>query len=272
MHTMWRGSISFGLVNVPVRMYKATESQSIHFRQLHKACKSPIAYQKRCPVCQVDVEATDIVKGFEYAKGQFVVVEEEELAALEKARSQTIDIVQFASATEIDPLYFDASYYLAPEANGRKAYALLVAALRDTSKVAIAKMVLRATEAMACIRVVDDTLVAHSLVWPQDIRSRAELPYAGDPVPVGEEELKVAVQLIDQLVKPFDPAQFIDERRLAIEQLVEQKRAQEDTVVQAPAAAPASADVISLMEALQKSIKMAQKSASDTKRKKRKTS
>ncbi|GMA55678.1 DNA end-binding protein Ku [Alicyclobacillus sacchari] len=272
MHTMWRGSVSFGLVNVPVRMYKATESQSVHFRQLHKTCKSPIAYQKRCPICQVDVEPADIVKGFEYAKGQYVVVDEEELAALDKTRSQTIDIVQFTNAAEIDPIYFDASYYLAPEASGRKAYALLVAALRDTSKVAIARMVLRATETMACIRVVDETLVAHSLVWPQDIRSRAELPYAGDPVPVAEDELKVAVQLIDQLAKPFDPTQFVDERRAAIEQLVEQKRAHADAVIQTPATAPASADVISLMEALQKSIKMAQKSGAEPKRKKRKSS
>lgn len=258
MHTMWKGSISFGLINVPVRVYKATESQNVRFRQLHKACKTPIQYQKSCPTCQVEVHSEDIVRGFEYAKGQFVVIEDEELEGLSKTRSQTLDIVHFAEQVEIDPAYYDNTYYLAPEANGRKAYALLAEALGSTSRIAVAKTVLRQNEQMACIRMKDGVLILQSLYWPDEVRQTAELPYVHQPPTVAAEELDMAIKLIDQLTRSFDASAFKDERREQVETLVAQKLEHIEPDEPAQTAASASADVVSLMDALQKSIKMTQ--------------
>ncbi|WAH39209.1 non-homologous end joining protein Ku [Alicyclobacillus dauci] len=269
---MWRGSISFGLINVPVRMFKATESQTVRFRQLHKACNTPIEYHKSCPTCQVEVKAEDIVKGFEYARGQFVVVEEDELAALTKTRSQTLDIVHFADQAEIDPVYYDNTYYLAPEANGRKAYALLSQALGDTDRIAVARTVLRNNESIACIRMKDGVLLLQTLYWPNEVRATAELPYVHQPPAVDDAELKMAIQLIDQLSRPFDPAAFHDERREQVETLVERKLKNLETVEPVQIAPAASADVINLMDALQKSIKMAQPAVKSKRGRKKKSS
>lgn len=272
MHTMWKGSISFGLINVPVRMYKATESQNVRFRQLHKTCQTPIAYSKTCPHCDVEVKSEDIVKGFEYAKGQFVVIEDEELAHLTAERSQTLDIVHFASEHEVDPVYYDNTYYLAPESNGRKAYALLADALGATDRIAVATTVLRANESMACIRMKDGVLVLQTLYWPDEVRSTAELPYVAQKPEVAEAELDMAVQLIDQLSRPFDPAAFKDQRREQIEALVHQKLEHIDKTELPPSAAAASVDVINLMDALQKSIKMAQPALKKDRVRKKKSS
>ncbi len=269
---MWKGSISFGLINVPVRMYKATESQSVRFRQLHKACKTPIQYQKTCPTCDIEVKAEDIVKGFEYAKGQFVVIEDDELESLNHERSQTLDIVHFTDAHEIDPVYYDNTYYLAPEQTGRKAYALLAQALGDTHKIAVARTVLRANEAMACIRMSDGVLIMQTLFWPNEVRSTSELPFVHQAPDVAEEELDMAVKLIQQLSKPFDPAQFKDERKDAVERLVEQKLAHMETTGEVEKPAAATADVISLMDALQKSIQMTKAEPLKGKGRKKKTS
>lgn len=256
MHTMWKGSISFGLINVPVRMYKATESQNVRFRQLHKTCQTPIAYKKICPTCDVEVKSEDIVKGFEYAKGQYVVIQDEELEGLNRERSQTLDIVHFTESKEIDPVYYDNTYYLAPEQSGRKAYALLTQALGDTNKIAVARTVLRAGEAMACIRMSDGVLVMQTLYWPSEVRSTAELPFVHQAPDVSGDELDMAVKLIEQLSRPFEPAEFVDERKEAVEQLVEGKLAHIDQADEVVKPASATADVVSLMDALQKSIQM----------------
>ncbi|EPZ45671.1 Ku protein [Alicyclobacillus acidoterrestris] len=258
MHSMWKGSISFGLINVPVRMFKATESQNVRFRQLHKVCKTPIQYHKTCPTCEVEVGTNDIVRGFEYAKGQFVVIEDEELEALTKARSQTLDIVHFTQAHEIDPVYYDNTYYLAPEANGRKAYTLLAEALGKTDRIAVATSVLRQNESMACIRMKDGVLILQTLFWPDEIRQTGELPFVHQPPEVSPDELEMAERLIEQLSKPFDPAAFHDERREQVQKLVEQKLEHANPEELAPAATTPAADVISLMDALQKSLKMAE--------------
>ncbi|GMA60894.1 Ku protein [Alicyclobacillus fastidiosus] len=272
MHSMWKGSISFGLINVPVRMFKATESQGVRFRQLHKACKTPIQYHKTCPTCQVELKSEDIVRGFEYAKGQFVVIDDEELEALTKTRSQTLDIVHFAQAEEVDPVYYDNTYYLAPEANGRKAYALLADALGNTGRIAVATSVLRQNESMACIRMKDGVLILQTLFWPDEVRQTGELPFVHQPPAVAPEELEMAEKLIEQLSKPFDPAAFHDERREQVQKLVEQKLADADPEELAPAATAPAADVISLMDALQKSLKMAEPAVKRKRTTRKKTS
>ncbi|MCL6637305.1 MAG: Ku protein, partial [Alicyclobacillus sp.] len=176
MHTLWKGSLSFGLVNVPVRVFAATESKDIQFRYLHQVCKTPLEYQRVCPHCQRKVEWEEIVRGFEYAPHQFVVLDEDELASLKRHRSPTIDIIDFVELADIDPVYFEKSYYLAPENNGIKAYRLLEQAMLETHKIAIARTVLRSAETLTCIRAARGVLHLHTLFWPDEVRSIQELP------------------------------------------------------------------------------------------------
>lgn len=272
MHTMWKGSISFGLVSVPVRMYKATESQGVRFRQLHKTCQSPIQYVKRCPTCEVDLKPEDIVKGFEYARGQFVVIEDEELEATTKTRSQTLDIIHFTDALEIDPVYFDSTYYLAPEASGRKAYALLADAMGKSGRVAVAKTVLRQSESMALVRMKDNLLVVQTLFWPNEVRKTEELPFVHQPPEVSSEELEMALKLISELSRPFDADLYHDERLEQVQTIVSEKLEHVDPTEVRQGNRPQTGDVVSLMEALQKSINMAQPAVKPARKSRKKSS
>ncbi len=274
MHAMWRGSVSFGLVNIPVRLYKATETGGIHFRQLHKACRTPISYRKFCPHCQVELSQDEIVRGFEYAKGQFVVVEDDDLRELQGRRAETIDLVQFADAGEIDPVMFQGAYYLAPEASGKKAYRLLWRALRSSGRVGVARMTLRSVESLALVRASEadgEVLTVHALAWPEDVRSTGELPYVRDPVEVDANELEVAETLIQQLTRPFVPSEYRDEGKARLQAWIAERQGD---VASQPPAAQAGGDVVDLMEALKKSLQMAKQSdpGRDGKRRKRKTS
>src|SRR5699024_4362382 len=163
MHTMWKGTISFGLVNIPVKMHAATENKDVQLRQLHKECQSPIKYEKVCPVCEREVEKDEIVKAYEYAKNKFVILEDEDLQALK--------IIDFVKLEEIDTIYFDKSYYLSPNEGGKKAYGLLRAALVDTGKIGVAKMMIRSKERMAVIRVYQQTIVVETIHYPDEVRN-----------------------------------------------------------------------------------------------------
>ena len=251
MHAMWRGSVSFGLINIPVRLYKATETGGIHFRQLHKACRTPIAYKKFCPRCQVELGQDDIVRGFEYAKGEFVVVEDDDLRSFQGSRAETIDLVQFADAGEINPVMFQGAYYLAPEASGKKAYRLLWAALRASGRVAVARMTLRSAETLALVRASDadgDVLTVHALAWPEDVRSTAELPYVRDPMELDPNELEMAETLIEQLTKPFVASEYRDEGRARLEAWIAERRG--EGTPPTDGAPHAAGEVVDLMEAL----------------------
>ncbi|MDI9260754.1 Ku protein [Alicyclobacillus sendaiensis] len=274
MHAMWRGSVSFGLVNIPVRLYKATDTGGIHFRQLHKACRTPISYKKFCPRCHVDLSQDEIVRGFEYARGEFAVVEDEELDAFQGRRGETIDLVQFADAGDIDPVLFQGAYYLAPEASGKKAYRLLWQALRASGRVGVARMTLRSAESLALVRASDadgNVLEVHALAWPEDVRSTAELPYVQEAVAVDAHELEVAETLIRQLTKPFVPDEYRDESRVRLEAWIAERRGEAEAKTKG---AEASGEVVDLMEALKKSLELAKQDAKprEAKRKKRKTS
>lgn len=264
MHTMWKGSLSFGLVNVPVKMFAATESKDIPFRYLHKTCQTPIQYTRTCPTCDKPVPWEEIVRGFEYEPNRFVVFSEEEMKALKKERAQTIDIVEFVQLSEIDPIYYDKTYYLAPESTGRKAYQLLEEAMRQTDKIAIAKTVIRSKETLACVRVGQGALVMETLFWPDEVRSTQELPNIhGNDAPQ-QNELDMAITLINQLATEFDASKYVDTGReetlVAIQNKIEQN---EVTVSAAPA--PAASNIIDLMQALQESIRMTQPAATETK-------
>jgi len=265
MHTMWKGSISFGLVNVPVRMFAATESKDIKFRYLHKTCKTPIQYTRTCPACQQTVEWSDMVRGFEYEPERFVLLDEEELNQTKKTRSQTIDISDFVLLSEIDPIYFDKTYYLAPETSGTKAYQLLRAAMRDTGKIAVAKTTLRNAQTLACLRTTEDALVMETLYWPDEVRSTETLPNVHQTADVTTQELDMAVTLINQLYAPFQADKYVDERRTSLEELIRAKIANEAPVASAQTKATA-ANIVDLMQALQESIKMTKPAVKKTRK------
>lgn len=249
MHTVWKGSISFGLVNVPVKMHAATETQEFHFNYLHKDCYNRVRYTKKCPHCDIEVAAEDLVQGYEYEKDRYVVLDDEDLASLEKPMSRSIDILDFIALAEVDPMYYQKSYYLSPEETAQKAYRLLCQAMADTGKVAVAKLTMRSKQHLACLRVVDENImVLETMYYPTEIR---HLKSSWDKVSPTEIEIEMARQLIENLAAPFKPEKYQDELREQVKELIEKKVAGEAFSV---TAAPERGKVIDLMEALRASI------------------
>ncbi len=258
VHTMWKGSISFGLVNIPVKLHSATENKDIKLRNLHKECQSPVKYEKVCPVCDTEVTNDDIVKGFEYTKNKFVVLEEEDLQSIKDEKAEkSVEIMDFVKLEEIDPIYFDRSYYLSPNEGGGKAYTLLRQALEDTGKIGLAKITIRSKEHLAVVRIYQNTLVMETIHYPDEVRDFQEVPNVPEETNVGEKELKTAKMLIDQLTTEFDPEKYTDEYRTALLELIEKKKEGEEITT---AKEPKTPDnVTDLMEALEKSLNESQK-------------
>ncbi|CDO05117.1 DNA repair protein [Oceanobacillus picturae] len=257
MHTMWKGTISFGLVNIPVKMHAATENKDVRLRQLHKECQSPIKYEKVCPVCDKPVEQEEIVKAYEYAKNKFVVLDEEDLAALQKEQEdKAVEIVDFVKLEEIDPIYFEKSYYLSPNEGGTKAYSLLRNALEETGKIGVAKMIIRSKEQLAVIRVYQNTLVAETIHYPDEVRNVADVPNVPEASANSEKELDTAKMLIEQLTTVFEPEKYTDEYRTALLELIEQKKNNEDTTtpVATEKGKSTTEGATNLMDALQASL------------------
>lgn len=251
MHTMWKGSISFGLVNIPVKMFAATEEKSLKFRYLHEACKTPIQYVKRCPHCEVDLDWKDIVKGYEYESGRFVIVDDEELEELKEKKTRAIDIIDFVNMAEIDPIYFDKSYFLGPEETGNKAYRLLKESMEKTGKIAIAKITIRSKEHLAAIRIYKNCIMLETIFYPDEIRDVSLVPGLGTEADLNEKELDMANQLIANLSVPFDPTKYRDEYRESLKEFIESKIEGEEFHVSAEMP---KANIIDLMDALKASI------------------
>ncbi|HLR52833.1 MAG TPA: Ku protein [Candidatus Avamphibacillus sp.] len=270
MHTMWKGTISFGLVNIPVKMHAATENKDVKLRQLHKECESPIKYKKVCPVCDREVENDEIVKAYEYAKNKFVVLDDEELKALQKEQEdKAVEIMDFVKLEDIDPIYFEKSYYLSPNEGGSKAYGLLRAALEDTGKIGVAKMMIRSKEQLAVIRVYENTILVETLHYPDEVRSVKDVPNIPENVDTAKKELDTAKMLIDQLTTEFDPEKYEDEYRTALLELIEEKKNAEQTTT--AKTKPAPDNVTNLMDALQASLDKAKNEKPKPKQPKRKT-
>ncbi|MFC5558980.1 Ku protein [Ureibacillus thermophilus] len=252
MHTMWKGSISFGLVNIPVKLHAATEDKDVKLRQLHKECHTPINYKKVCPVCDREVKNEEIVKAFEYAKNKFVVLDEEDLEALRKENEEkAVEILEFVKLEEIDPIYFQKSYFLSPDTGGMKAYALLRQALKESGKIGVAKITIRSKEQLAVVRVYEDTLVMETIYFPDEVRKSSDVPNIPGAEKVVQKELETALMLIDQLTVKFEPEKYHDEYRTALLELIEKKKAGE-TVTAAeknPAIPPDMTDLMSALEA-----------------------
>jgi DNA end-binding protein Ku len=253
MHTMWKGSISFGLVNIPIKLHTATEDKDVKLRTLHNKCHAPIKYEKICTVCEEEVKPEDIVKAYEYTKGKFVVLDHEDLEKLRKENEEkAVEIIDFVKMEEIDPIYFDRSYYMSPNEGGSKAYSLLRKALQESQKVGIAKIIIRSKEQMAVIRVYDNTLVMETIHFPDEVRRAADVPNVPAEDKVTEKELVTAIMLIDQLTSEFEPEKYADEYRTALLELIDAKRTGQETVT--PTAKETPSNVTDLMAALQASI------------------
>ncbi len=245
MHTFWKGAISFGLVTRPVKFHAATEDKEIKLRQIHDKCKKPIKQEKVCPICNEDVDSKSLVKGYEYAADRFVVVTEAELDGLKSdIEEKTVDIVEFIKQKEIDPVYFDKTYYLAVDSNGSKAYALLREALAKSKKFGIAKITIRSKERLAAVRVLNDHLVLETLHFPDEIRSTVDLPQTTN-VKLTAKEKEIALFLVEQLTAEFDPTKYQDEYRVRLEKLIERK---------IPKNAEQPSNDINLMETMERSI------------------
>lgn len=255
MRALWRGSISFGLVNVPIKMYAATEKKTVSFRQLHKQCGTPIRYEKVCPTCGKKVEEEDIVRGYEYEKGKYVIIDDKDLESIPDETTRTIDIIDFVNIEDIDPIYYDHSYFLGPEETGMKAYVLLRKAMQEGNKIAIAKVVIRSKQSLAAVRPYGENhLIMNTMFFPDEVRNVQEIPVFPD-VKLHENEIKMAVQLVNSLATEFRPEKYTDEYRKAMLEIIAAKV--EGDEVRIPA--PREEKVVDLMEALKASLALAEK-------------
>jgi DNA end-binding protein Ku len=253
MHTIWKGSISFGLVNIPIKLHSATEDKDIKLRTLHKKCHSPIKYEKTCPVCDEEVKQEEIVRAYEYTKGKYVILEDEDLEKLKKDNEEkAVEIMDFVKMEEIDPIYYDRSYYMSPSEGGGKAYSLLRKALQESEKVGLAKIMIRSKEQLAILRVYENSLVMETIHFPDEVRSAADVPNVPADDKVTEKELETAIMLIDQLTTTFDPEKYTDDYRTALLELIEAKRTGQEIVT--PKEKEQKSNVTDLMAALQASI------------------
>ncbi|MDR5659037.1 Ku protein [Serpentinicella sp. ANB-PHB4] len=251
MHTVWKGSISFGLVNIPVKLHAATEDKDIKLRQLHKKCKHPIRYKKSCEHCNEEITSDDIIMAYEYSMDKFIELDQEELQKLKKDQeAKAVDIINFVKLEEIDPVYFDKSYYLSPGDGGGKAYSLLRSSLTDSEKIGLAKIHMRSKEKLAVIRPYKHILLVETLHFPDEVRSIADIPNVPEDSELSKKELNTATLLINQLTEKFEPEKFTDDYRTALMELIQEKMKDEKGVE-----AEQVNNVVDLMQALEESIK-----------------
>jgi DNA end-binding protein Ku len=263
MRTIWNGSISFGLVNIPVGMALATKpaarQSDVSFRMLHRECGTPIKNKRWCPQHDREVSNDEIVKGWEVAKGQFVFVEDSDLEALETADdSRTIAITRFVELDQVDPIFFDRTYFLAPAeaAAQRRPYVLLLDAMKETNTAAVGKFVRQGAEHFCLIRPKGDALALETLFLAEDVRSAAEIEEAVEEIEVKDTELELARQVISSLAADFDESELVSDYRRDLKALLEAKLAGEE--IAAPEPVAETAPVVDLLEALKASVAEAQ--------------
>jgi DNA end-binding protein Ku len=262
--SIWSGAISFGLVNVPVKLYSAVARKNVTFHQLHNADRARIQQKRVCSLDGAEVAFEDLVKGYEFSPGEYVIVEPSELDALAATKSKLIEVEQFIDGDEIDPVMFDSTYYVAPALGAAKPFRLMIDAMRDAGKVGIGRFVMRQKEHLVALRVKDDQLLLVTLVYADEVVAADSLEDAGDSVAeVNDRELAMAKQLIDMLAAPFDPARYHDEYRESLLKLIASKVAGEEiSLAPAPAEAKPLPD---LMAALQASVDALSKERSPAK-------
>jgi DNA end-binding protein Ku len=252
-HSIGSGTISFGLVSIPVKFYTASSSSGgPSFNLLHAKCGSRIKQQTFCPVCNETVERSALVKGYEFAKDQYVRITDEELKSLEGEASKVIDIAEFVPLPKVDPIYFEKTYYLGPDKGGEKAYRLLAEAMAKTDRVALAKFVMRGKESLVLIRPAQDGLMLHTMYFADEVRDFGEIE-KGQSAKIKEGELELAMRLVEELSNgDFKPEQYQDEYRLRVLDLVNLKVEGKEVTAAGPEVQ--RAQVIDLMEALKESL------------------
>lgn len=268
MRTLWKGAITFGLISIPVKLYTAVQEKSMRFHLLHEADGGRIRFKRECSKCGQEVGWEDIAKGYEFEKDRYVRFSDEELEGLQVDSIRAIDVVSFVPLEDIDPIYFNKTYYVAPEPSGIKAYKLLAEALEAEGQVGVAKIALREKEHLATIRLKDGVFVLETMHWPDEIRE-PELDELSKKIDVRDSEVKMARQLIQQLSDDFKPEEFKDEYRARLEELAERKIEGEEVTIAAPPEEPERAEVVDLMDALKASVDAAKKRKSQGESKKK---
>jgi len=261
--SIWSGAISFGLVNVPVKLFTAVRKKDVRFNQLHEPDGARISQKRFCSKEDKEVPYDEVVKGYEISPGNYVLIEPEELEALDPKATHTVDIEDFVKLDEIDPLFFDTSYYLVPDERGAKAYRLLLTAMNDAGMVGIARVVLRTKQYLCAVRPVDDALVLSTMNFADEVMGQDELDgLPGDDVEPSSREIEMANRLIESLSTEFEPDKYRDDYREKVMALIDEKASGREVVVQAEA--PTAAPVVDLMAALEASLAAAKKSDSDS--------
>ena len=257
MRAIWKGAIAFGLVNVPVKVYSATEDHDISLHQVHNADGGRIRYQRRCEVCSKIIDYSDIEKAFEDG-GRTVVLSKDELKSIPAENSHEIEVVQFVPSEQLEPMMFEKSYYLEPDSKSPKAYVLLRRALEDTDRVAIVQFALREKTRLGALRIKDDVLVLQSLLWPDEVRE-AKFPALEESVRISAQEREMSAALVESMAADFDPDHFTDEYQVQLRTLIEAKLEKGDSLdteetFGAEAGEGGKGEVIDLMEALKRSL------------------
>jgi DNA end-binding protein Ku len=255
MRSIWRGAVSFGLVSIGVKLYSATEDKDIRFHQVHVTDGGRIKYQRVCSIDGEPVEYSEIAKGYELPDGQLVILTDEDFDELPLSTRREIDVLEFVEADQIDPIHFEKTYYLEPDGPATRPYVLLRDALENAGQVAITKIALRQRESLAALRVRDGVLVLHTMRWPDEIRT-PDFGFLDEDISVRPQELQMAEALISSMSGDFDPTEFTDDYRAAMESLIEAKTTGGD-VQPVPEVADTGAAVVDLMSALRASVERA---------------
>ncbi|MBI2122565.1 MAG: Ku protein [Armatimonadetes bacterium] len=255
MRPIWKGHLTFGLVTIPIKLYTATDSKDIRFRLLHKTCLTPIQNKRYCPNHEQIVDWNDVVRGYEYAKGKFVPLTEDDLESVPLDTAGTVSVTSFVTLSEISPLYYEKSYYLAPDEGGQKAFRLLHDTMTEASRVAVGKVVIKEKEHLVSVRPHDGALVLSTLYYADEVRAIDEIPELPVQTKIHPNEKKMALQLIEGLVAEFAPAEYTDDYRQALEKVINAKI--EGETIEAPARRHEK--VVDLMEALRRSLQVTRK-------------
>ncbi len=253
MRAIWKGAVSFGLVSVPVKLYAATESHDVSFRQVHAKDGGRIKYQRVCSIDGEEVAYADIAKGYETEDGEMVILDDDDMAELPSASSREIAVEKFVPRDQIDPMLFEKSYYLEPEKTGAKPYALLRQALLDADRMAVVTVAIRNRTSIAVLRVKDDVIVLQTMMWPDEVRTPDFSVEGGE---VKDSEVKMANMLVETLAGDFDASEFEDDYAGAVEALVKAK-VEGGEVKRTPTSTKSSGEVVDLLAALQRSVKAA---------------
>src|SRR5437763_16920624 len=250
--SIWSGAISFGLVNVPIKLFSAVSQKDVRFHQLDATTKTRIRQKRVSTETGEEVPYENIIKGYEVAPDQFVAIAPEELETLDPKKTKSIDIEDFVDLDQIDPVHYERPYYLVPDTGGAKPYALLVQAMKESGMVAIARMVLRTKQYLVALRAVDDAIVLETLYYNDEVIDPDELEGVPHDVDVSDRELKIARQLIESLATEFEPERYRDEYRERVIELIEKKAEGQEIVLQPQTEEPAQ--VVDLMAALEASL------------------